>query len=138
MVKDVFADTAYFMALNVQRDRFHERALILELGLGMRLVTTEWVLTEVANGLAAPSTRARFTRLINSLRSRDDVTIIGVSPKYFSRGCALYAERKDKGWSLTDCISFLVMKENGIDVALTSDGPSESLCRGNMVGRRPP
>ena len=121
MVKEVFADTAYFIALNIQRDRLHQQALALETSLGKRLLTTEWVLAEVAGGLAAPSTRARFTQLITSLRSRDDVTIIGASPEYFSRGYALYAERKDKGWSLTDCISFLVMKENGVDVALTSD-----------------
>jgi predicted nucleic acid-binding protein len=121
MVKSVFADTAYFIALNVRRDRFHRQARALEASLHKDLLTTEWVLTEVADGLAAPETRARFTRLINNLQARSDVKIVKAHPGHFSKGYALYAERKDKGWSLTDCISFLIMKENGIDVALTSD-----------------
>jgi predicted nucleic acid-binding protein len=33
----------------------------------------------------------------------------------------LYAERPDKGWSLTDCISFVVMRQQGITQALTGD-----------------
>jgi len=34
---------------------------------------------------------------------------------------ALYESREDKDWSLTDCISFPVMQEEGIADALTSD-----------------
>ena len=36
-------------------------------------------------------------------------------------GIALYAERPDKDWSLTDCISFVVMREMDISEALTGD-----------------
>jgi len=37
------------------------------------------------------------------------------------RGLKLYTERPDKDWSLTDCISFVVMEEHGIIEALTGD-----------------
>jgi hypothetical protein len=37
------------------------------------------------------------------------------------RGWALYADRPDKYWSLTDCISFVVMKDHQITEALTGD-----------------
>ncbi len=37
------------------------------------------------------------------------------------RGVALYADRADKHWSLTDCISFIVMEDRGIRDALTGD-----------------
>ncbi|MDP7134637.1 MAG: PIN domain-containing protein, partial [Planctomycetota bacterium] len=30
-------------------------------------------------------------------------------------------ERLDKGWSLTDCVSFVVMQERGLVDALTTD-----------------
>jgi predicted nucleic acid-binding protein len=33
----------------------------------------------------------------------------------------LYASRFDKAWSLTDCISFVVMEQQGIREALTGD-----------------
>jgi uncharacterized protein len=121
MVKSVFADTAYFLALNVSRDRFHQQALALEATLPRQLLTTEWVLTEVADALAAPAARARFAALIERLRARGDVTIVAVKRWQFERGCALYVKHKDKGWSLTDCISFLIMRQHGADTALTSD-----------------
>ncbi|MGH8229057.1 MAG: type II toxin-antitoxin system VapC family toxin [Steroidobacteraceae bacterium] len=121
MVKSVFADTAYFLALNISRDRFHEQALSLEATLRCQLLTTEWVLTEVADALAAPPTRARFAAQIERLRARDDVRIVAAKHRQFERGCALYLKHKDKRWSLTDCISFLVMRQHGADTALTSD-----------------
>jgi uncharacterized protein len=33
----------------------------------------------------------------------------------------LYRDRPDKAWSLTDCISFVVMADKGIRDALTAD-----------------
>ena len=43
------------------------------------------------------------------------------SPELFASGSDLYAQRLDKDWSLTDCISFVVMRERGIAEALTAD-----------------
>jgi hypothetical protein len=37
------------------------------------------------------------------------------------KGWALYEQRLDKAWSLTDCISLEVMREWNIHDALTSD-----------------
>jgi uncharacterized protein len=121
MVSAVFADACYFVALCIRRDRLHRQAFTLHASLNQRLLTTEWVLTEVATALAAPATRSRFADLIKQLGARDDVTVIPVSSEQFHAGCALYLQRMDKGWSLTDCISFLVMRQNGVKSALTSD-----------------
>ena len=33
----------------------------------------------------------------------------------------LFDARRDKSWSLTDCISFEMMKEHGLSEALTND-----------------
>ena len=37
----------------------------------------------------------------------------------------LFSQRTDKEWSLTDCISFVVMQQRGLTEALTSDGHFE-------------
>jgi len=43
------------------------------------------------------------------------------SQELFERGLNLYRQRPDKDWSLTDCISFVVMREHGVTKALTAD-----------------
>lgn len=37
----------------------------------------------------------------------------------------MFLSRPDKDWSLTDCISFVVMQERGFDEVLTHDHHSE-------------
>lgn len=39
----------------------------------------------------------------------------------YQAGFDLFAARPDKAWSLTDCISFGVMRERGLSDALTAD-----------------
>ncbi|MEX0702442.1 MAG: hypothetical protein WD069_10140 [Planctomycetales bacterium] len=39
----------------------------------------------------------------------------------FDAGISLYESRADKHWSLTDCISFVVMQQHGLVDALTGD-----------------
>ena len=53
--------------------------------------------------------------------SDPQVTIVSPSASLFDRGVELFAKRPDKCWSLTDCISFVVMEEQGIMHALTGD-----------------
>jgi predicted nucleic acid-binding protein len=49
------------------------------------------------------------------------VEIEPASRALFDAGWKLYCERPDKDWSLTDCISFVVMHDRGIVDALTGD-----------------
>jgi predicted nucleic acid-binding protein len=49
------------------------------------------------------------------------VTIVPPSRQLFEQGIEFYGRRPDKAWSLTDCISFVVMDEQGIQDALTGD-----------------
>jgi len=39
----------------------------------------------------------------------------------FATGVELYSARHDKDWTLTDCISFIVMKRESLTDALTGD-----------------
>ena len=47
--------------------------------------------------------------------------IVPASTELLTRGIQFYRERPDKEWSLTDCISFVVMAEKGLSEALTGD-----------------
>jgi uncharacterized protein len=65
--------------------------------------------------------RQKFIQLLHLLMQRRDVEIVPSSTDLFRRGADFFGARPDKEWSLTDCISFVVMKELGIADSLTSD-----------------
>jgi len=120
-VNSVFGDTVYFLALVNARDQFHAQAKELSRQSPGSLVTTEWVLTEIGDALSAPGARVKFTSLLGTLQRQPDIEIVPASHDLFAKGCAAFGERSDKAWSLTDCISFAVMRERKIDSALTAD-----------------
>ena len=117
----VFADTAYFLALLNPADQWHTSARDLSRSVPGPLLTTEFVLMEAGDGMSQPENRGRFARLLELLRSQSDVEITPADSGLFRQGCNLHARRPDKEWSLTDCTSFVVMKERAIERALTSD-----------------
>jgi len=117
----MFIDTFYYLSLMSRNDSDRERTIELSRHLTADTVTTAWVLTEVADAMSLPLHRELFVRLHNALRSDAHVKILGASEELFERGMGLYANRVDKAWSLTDCISFCVMTELGITDALTAD-----------------
>ena len=120
-MNSVFADTFHFLALVNESDAAHSRAVEASRNLKRRVVSTAWVLTVVGVALAKPAGRQRFVELVEVLRSDPQVTIIPPTENLFDRGVALYAQRPDKDWPLTDCISFAVMREMNITDALTGD-----------------
>ena len=121
----VFGDAFFYVALINRKDEHHERVMEWARGFTGEIVTTQWVLTEVADAFAESHIRRRLKAGFDEM-ARDPATrIIGVSPEYFARGLALYDARPDKEWSLTDCISIVVMGDEGLTEALTEDGHFE-------------
>ena len=120
-MKTYFADTFYFLALLNGRDPHHSRVTDFNTSQRVRLVTTMWVLTVVADAMADPPNRPLFLRLFERLQASPLVTIVRFSEEVFAAGLRLYQERADKDWPLTDCISFAVMLREGILEALTGD-----------------
>jgi len=85
------------------------------------LVTTEFVLIEVANAFCTSAWRGKAINLIEGLRLLPNIEIIEASSLLLSDGWQLYCDRLDKEWSLTDCVSFAVMERDQIREAFTSD-----------------
>lgn len=120
----VFIDTAAWIALVNTRDALHlsaKKAMNELRWSDARLTTTEFVFLEVANALSSPNFRAQTIKLLDGLRALQSVQVIPVDSTLLAEGFDLYRARLDKEWSLTDCISFVVMEANNIAHAFTSD-----------------
>ena len=120
-MKRYFADAFFFFAWWNRRNRAHARVQKFLSEFDGRLVTSRWVLMEVADGLATTPARREVKRLFTDLESDPLIVIFEPNDSLNRRGLALYDARPDKDWSLTDCISFIVMKEEGLTEALTGD-----------------
>ena len=79
------------------------------------------MLLEVADALSAPAIRARTVAFISGLRQLNVLQILPVSQALLNQGWQLYSQRPDKEWGLTDCTSFVVMTQEQIAIAFTSD-----------------
>jgi hypothetical protein len=123
-VRKVFVDTAAWIALMNVDDDFHEQAKQVKAQLKRDkyyLVTSDFVLLEVADGFASPDVRSQTISFINRLNNLQGLLIIPISQTLFNEGWKLYSQRPDKGWGLTDCISFVIMQQQEITMAFTSD-----------------
>jgi predicted nucleic acid-binding protein len=77
-------------------------------------------LIEIGNSLAR-SNRSAAVAFIDSLYSTYNINVIPVENTLLHRAIGLYQKRDDKEWGLIDCISFIVMDDQGLRNALTSD-----------------
>jgi len=94
-MQTLFADTFYWVALIHAKDQWHRQVRAFStLIQDYSLITTDLVLVEY---------------------------LISVDSYLIQSGVELYANRLDKGYSLTDCISMIVMKQRGIIEVLTHD-----------------
>jgi hypothetical protein len=119
-VSAVFADTSFFLALLRADDPAHEQALASVL-LDQPIVTTEFVPLELGNACARAADHADFLSLVAGMRASPRIRIIPLHSRLLNGGLERMAVRTDKDWSRTDCISFVVMEDEGITEALTAD-----------------
>ena len=122
-MKAVFADTFYWIALTNRRDGAHITVMELSAKLAPRsVVTSDEVLTEFLAYCASDELlRAVAGRAVAGLLKNPDIRIIPQSRGSFLEGLALYNNRPDKGYSLTDCISMQTMRREGLTDVLTND-----------------
>lgn len=120
-MRTVLADSFYYFALLSDRDAAHRKAIEFNKTFAGRIVITEWAITELGDGWSSPSRRSAFVTTLETLEADPDIDIVRFDHDLWQAGIALYANRLDKEWSLTDCISFAVMQRKGLTEALTGD-----------------
>ena len=124
MLNKVFLDSAYAIALSSPNDQHYARAVLLAERLeseSAQLITTRAIMLEIGNALSKQRYRQDAIKLLQALEADSQVEIVPVSESLYQRGFQLYSGRPDKDWGLTDCISFVVMTDQGLTEALTTD-----------------
>lgn len=122
-MKMVFADTGYWIALANPRDKLHGRAIEATQNVARaKIITTEMVLVELLNSFSeSGKLRKAAGELAERLRMHHGVSVVSQTQEQFDSALRLYIQMADKKWSLTDCASFRVMQEEGLEAALTYD-----------------
>ncbi len=135
-----FVDTSFLIALLLEPDEHHERALGWQDVITGPLLTTDFVLVEFVDALCTKQLRRRAFDGVAELRADPLVRVVPASTAVLNDGLAFFGRHADKEWSLTDCISFVVMRREGVHEALSSDHNFEqagfrALLRSDPPGR---
>ncbi|MEK7795149.1 MAG: PIN domain-containing protein, partial [Candidatus Hydrogenedentota bacterium] len=79
------------------------------------------IITEASSSMSRPPFRRKWINFYNELLTNKRFEVVPPSVDLYVEGMTLYQDYHDKSWSLTDCISFVVMRDRGIAHALTAD-----------------
>lgn len=118
----IFVDTSAWFALLVPEDHNHERACGQHERIrGRVLATSSFVLDELFTLLRARGAGDRVAAAGALLLNPEHVFVEHVGRAEFMASWALFQRFPDKGWSFTDCSSFVLMNRLGVDAAFAFD-----------------
>jgi predicted nucleic acid-binding protein len=117
----MLVDTGFLIAIIDPGDELRGRAQAWLEYLERPLILTEYVWLETLNFFSATPFRSQSRELIDQLISSPDCEFVEVRDALRQEALKLHFARADKNWSLTDCVSFVVMQTRGIVRALAYD-----------------
>jgi predicted nucleic acid-binding protein len=117
-------DAGYIIALEASDDQNHRAASqhwrkILK--SPPRLVTTSYVFDEIVTFFNSRGQHEKAVEVGSNIIQTDSIELIHVDEALFYEGWEYLQKYKDKTYSLTDCISSVVMEQRGIKAALAFD-----------------
>lgn len=119
-----FLDTSYILALEIRNEDAHKKVLQNWSALASSkpfLVTTTYIFDEVVTFFNSRNFHYKAVEVGNRLLESPDIELIEIDRTFFNQGWQYFQKHKDKSYSLTDCLSFIVMEEREIVTALTLD-----------------
>ncbi len=122
--KKAFIDSSGFFALLVQNDPYHNTAkafLDKVKSEKISLHTSDYVLDETYTLLKARKVPSQIKTLSNLIEHSKVLKVHWIDSDLFSTTEQYFLKHKDKAYSFTDCLSFTIMKNSTINLALTKD-----------------
>lgn len=123
-MKIFFVDTSYWLALELTDDQYHRRALAHWQNLAnspFQIVTTSYVFDETITHLNNSGHHRKAVEVGENILFSPTIELLHVDEDLFFEGWEFFQKHQDKSYSLTDCISFIVMKNKALTDALAFD-----------------
>jgi predicted nucleic acid-binding protein len=123
-MKPVFLDTGYLIALEASDDQNHRAARTHWKNFYRHLpplISTSLVFAEVVTFFNCRGHHTKAIEIGNRLLASTGLELVQVDEVLLSQAWEYFQNHSDKTFSLTDCVSFRVMEQRGIEVALSFD-----------------
>lgn len=119
----LFVDSSGWYAVLNQTDGAHKEAcrIFKSRAVKSTLLTTEYVLVETATLLRARKVPHLERNLFTLVDATSRLQVVWSSLPFFTHARDFFLKHQDHGWSFTDCTSFVLMREEGLRDALTTD-----------------
>jgi len=119
-----FVDTSYWLALELKNDQSHTSAQAhwkIFVQSPFALVTTSYVFDETVTYFNSRGFHEKAVKIGEMILQSPSIELVHVDENLFYESWEFFQQHQDKGYSLTDCISFLVMQQKDLNIVLTFD-----------------
>lgn len=120
-MQSIFVDTGGWYAAIVRKDHGHKAAKQFLTENSFPLITSDYVMDETVTLLQSCVGHTYAVSFLDTLRTSQQIELIYLTPSRLAETIKLFRNRPDKGWSFTDCSSFVLMHEYQIQVSFTFD-----------------
>lgn len=120
----VFIDSAAFYALADKDDQHHGNAhhyLRSAVQKRTRFITSNWVINETVMLIARSISKNAALRFLDASTTNPVIEIIRINEAVENEALEIFRKYKDQDFSITDCSSFVLMKNMGCSHCFTFD-----------------
>ncbi len=124
MSREVFVDTSAWIAISDAGDKYHYPAKTVYTALlkeRRMLVTTNLVIAETYILIRRRAGHARAVRWLQSVNGSPRLRKVWSDASLEAQAEEVLLKHSDQDYSYTDAVSFVVMREEGIEEAFTFD-----------------
>jgi predicted nucleic acid-binding protein len=121
VIPGIFVDTGAWYVAMVRKDHDHEATKAFLKSNTQPLITSDYVMDETVTLLLSRVGHSYAVRFLEMLQTSRKVQLIYLTPTQIAAAVTLFRNRADKGWSFTDCSSFVLMQEYQLQVAFAFD-----------------
>lgn len=116
-----FIDTEAWFALADARSATHEKTAEAISRHSDALLTTSFVFAELIALIVSRKGHQLAARIGERIRTNPHVLLVHPDDRQLARAWQRFVERPDKTYSLTDCLSFVIIEEMKVDVVISND-----------------